>query len=232
MEKHLRFAEKINIEFNNTNLIKEALTHSSFKNENKGIEVTDNERLEFFGDSVLGLVISEYLFNELDLPEGNLTKIRSAIVCEEGLSEFARLLDIGNFICFGKGELANGGKTRPSILSDAVEAVIGAIYLDAGYEVVRDFVLQNFTSYIRLAMEGKKYRDYKTALQEKLHVRGITDIKYEVVSDTGPSHKKVFEVEVAADGKALGRGIGKNKKEAEQNAAKEAITVIDNEKIL
>ncbi|MBN2260963.1 MAG: ribonuclease III [Clostridiales bacterium] len=210
--------------FKNRELLIEAMTHSSFKNENREYKGNNNERMEFFGDSILSFVITEYLFSKLsNQPEGGLTKARATIVCEETLSETAKALNLGEFMRFGKGEVITGGKERPSILADALEALIGAIYLDSNIENAKEFILRILDEKIKMAISGEIILDYKTALQEILQKNGQVEISYEVVLEEGPDHNKIFTIAVIADNKILGRGEGKNKKEAEQNAAKQAI---------
>lgn len=230
-EKMLRniknFEQKINYEFKNKNYILEALTHSSYSNENKSFDF--NERLEFLGDSVLGIVISDYLFeNEKYLPEGELTKIRANIVCEESLSEVAKNIDLGSFMFLGKGEEGTGGRERVSILADGFEAVIASIYLDSGLSDAKKFILKNMKDIIKRSREGKLFRDYKTYLQEILQINGKVAIEYKLADEKGPDHNKRFIMQVFVNDKLLGFGEGKSKKEAEQIAAKNAIEKIEN----
>jgi|LGVF01.1.fsa_nt_gb ribonuclease-3 len=222
--KYKKLEKAIKYKFNNLELLTEALTHSSFKNENRNYKGKDNERLEFFGDSILSFVITEYLFNKLDnQPEGGLTKARANIVCEETLSDIAREINLGEYIRFGKGEIITGGKERISILADALEALIGAVYIDSDVSVINKFILDLLKEKIDLVISGKIIFDYKTSLQEKLQKKGQVEILYEVIEEEGPDHSKIFTIEVSADKLSLGQGKGKNKKEAEQNAAKEAL---------
>ena len=222
--KYKKLEKAIKYKFNNLELLTEALTHSSFKNENRNYKGKDNERLEFFGDSILSFVITEYLFNKLDnQPEGGLTKARANIVCEETLSDIAREINLGEYIRFGKGEIITGGKERISILADALEALIGAVYIDSDVSVINKFILDLLKEKIDMVISGKIIFDYKTALQEKLQKKGKVEILYEVIEEEGPDHSKIFTIEVSADKLSLGQGKGKNKKEAEQNAAKEAL---------
>lgn len=220
-----KFENIIDYKFNNKEYILEALTHSSYSNENKRYNF--NERLEFLGDSVLSIVISDYLFkNEKDLPEGELTKLRASIVCEESLSEVANEIQLGEFMLLGKGEEATGGRERISILADAFEAVIAAIYLDGSIEDARNFILNNMKSIISDARRGKIFRDYKTQLQEVLQVNGEVNIWYKLIDEKGPDHNKRFIMEVGINNDVLGIGEGKSKKEAEQLAAKVALDKI------
>ena len=220
-----KFEETIDYKFNNKEYILEALTHSSYSNENK--KYNFNERLEFLGDSVLSIVVSDYLFkNEKDLPEGELTKLRASIVCEECLSEVANQIKLGDFMLLGKGEEATGGRERISILADAFEAVIAAIYLDGSIEDARNFILNNMKSIISDARRGKIFRDYKTHLQEVLQGKGESNIWYKLIDEKGPDHNKRFIMEVGTNNDVLGIGEGKSKKEAEQLAARVALDKI------
>ena len=216
------FEQKINYEFKNKEYILEALTHSSYSNENKNYPF--NERLEFLGDSVLSIVISDYLFKkETKLPEGELTKIRANIVCEESLSEVSKNIHLGKYMLLGKGEEATGGRERISILADALEAVIAAIYLDGGIKCAREFILTNMEKIINDSIKGKIFRDYKTFLQEVLQSNGENNIWYKLIEEKGPDHNKRFVMEVGINDTVLGVGEGKSKKDAEQVAAKCAL---------
>lgn len=220
-----KFEKIIDYKFNNKEYILEALTHSSYSNENKRYNF--NERLEFLGDSVLSIVVSDYLFkNEKELPEGELTKLRASIVCEESLSEVANKIKLGEFMLLGKGEEATGGRERISILADAFEAVIAAIYLDGSIEDARKFILNNMKSIISDARRGKIFRDYKTHLQEVLQGKGEVNIWYKLIDEKGPDHNKRFIMEVGTNNDVLGIGEGKSKKEAEQLAARIALDKI------
>ena len=216
------FEENINYEFTNKEYILEALTHSSYSNENKNYPF--NERLEFLGDSVLSIVISDYLFKkETKLPEGELTKIRANIVCEESLSEVSKNINLGKYMLLGKGDEATGGRERISILADALEAVIAAIYLDGGIKCAREFILTNMEKIINDSIKGKIFRDYKTCLQEVLQSNGENNIWYKLIEEKGPDHNKRFVMEVGINDTVLGVGEGKSKKDAEQVAAKCAL---------
>ena len=216
------FEQKINYEFKNKEYILEALTHSSYSNENKNYPF--NERLEFLGDSVLSIVISDYLFKkETKLPEGELTKIRANIVCEESLSEVSKNIHLGKYMLLGKGEEATGGRERISILADALEAVIAAIYLDGGIKCAREFILTNMEKIINDSIKGKIFRDYKTCLQEVLQSNRENNIWYKLIEEKGPDHNKRFVMEVGINDTVLGVGEGKSKKDAEQVAAKCAL---------
>ena len=213
--------EKLGYTFTNPALLENALTHSSFANENKSRGAQSNERLEFLGDSVLGMVTADYLYRaHPDLPEGVLTRTRAALVCEESLAEVAGLLDLGSYLKLGKGEEAGGGRERPSIVADAVEAVIAAIYLDGGIgsarKVIRRFILDR-------EEEKAASRDYKTALQELIQRESGQVLSYRLTGSSGPDHAKIFSVEVDLTGVTVGAGRGHSKKEAEQMAAKTAI---------
>lgn len=217
-----KFEDTINYKFKNKSYILEALTHSSYSNENKNYKF--NERLEFLGDSVLSIVISDYLFKkENNLPEGELTKLRANIVCEESLSEVAGQIHLGEYLLLGKGEEATGGRDRISILADALEAIIAAIYLDGGLEEASKFIFRFMEEIIENSIEGKIFRDYKTYLQEILQSKGEQHIWYKLIEEKGPDHNKRFVMEVGINDKVLGVGEGKSKKDAEQVAAKSAL---------
>ena len=215
------FEEKIGYEFKDKTYIQTALTHSSFANEHK--EFNYNERLEFLGDSVLGLVVSDYLFRARnDLPEGKLTRLRANVVCEESLSAVARKINLGDHLFLGKGEKASGGSDRDSILADATEAVIAAIYLDGGFDQAKDFILSNLRDTIAKNIDGNIFRDYKTILQEIMQGNN-GKISYKLVGESGPDHNKEFEMQVKCGQETIGIGKGKNKKEAEKEAARDAL---------
>ena len=217
-----KFEEIIDYRFENKNYILEALTHSSYSNENKNYKF--NERLEFLGDSVLSIIVSDYLFKtEKNLPEGELTKLRANIVCEESLSEVASKIKLGEYLLLGKGEEATGGRERISILADALEAVIAAIYLDGGIENSTKFIFKYMDEIIEDSIKGKIFRDYKTYLQEVLQSRGEQNIWYKLIEEKGPDHNKRFVMEVGINDEVLGVGEGKSKKDAEQVAAKAAL---------
>lgn len=209
--------------FKNPALLARALTHSSYANE-RHVDTGDNERLEFLGDSVLGFITAEYLFaNHRDFPEGELTKLRAYAVCEKSLFAYAEEIGLGNYLKLGKGEERTGGRTRPSVLSDAFEAVIAAIYLDGGMDEAKKFVLRFVVPYV----EAKPtFKDYKTMLQEVVQKNQGETLEYVLVSETGPDHDKCFTVEVHLNSNVIGRGVGGSKKKAEQNAAKEALELM------
>ena len=215
------FEDKIGYEFKDKTYIQTALTHSSFANEHK--EFNYIERLEFLGDSVLGLVVSDYLFRARnDLPEGKLTRLRANVVCEESLSVVARKINLGDHLFLGKGEKASGGSNRDSILADATEAVIAAIYLDGGFDQAKDFILSNLRDTIAKNIDGNIFRDYKTILQEIIQGNN-GKISYKLVGESGPDHNKEFEMQVKCGQDTIGIGKGKNKKEAEKEAARDAL---------
>ena len=213
--------EKLGYTFRDQSLLENALTHSSCANESKG-RLQSNERLEFLGDSILGMVVAEHLYrNHPDLPEGELTRTRAALVCEESLVEVARDLGLGDYLKLGKGEEAGGGRTRPSIRADAVEAVLAAVYLDGGIGSARKIIQKYILS---REIEGlNATRDYKTALQELVQRESGQVLKYQLNGSEGPDHDKRFFVEVQLNGSPVGSGQGHSKKEAEQMAAKAAI---------
>ncbi len=224
--EHLkRFESIINYKFKNIDILEKSLTHSSYSNEDKLYTKVNNERLEFLGDAVLSIVVSRYIFDKYpDYPEGDLTKLRSQVVCEDTLSIVAAQLNVGSFLLLGKGEEASGGRDRKSILADAVEAIIAAIYIDGGYKAAETFVLDNLTKHIQLAVKGKIISDYKSYLQEYYQGKSQScKIKYVVTKEEGPDHEKMFHVNVIVNKKIVGAGIGKSKKLAEQDAAKNAL---------
>lgn len=225
------FQEIIGYKFTNEEYLKTALTHSSYAHENKDKKIVFNERLEFLGDSVLGLLVSRYIFeNYPHLPEGNLTKMRAAVVCEKSLYECAVNIDLGKYLILGKGEERTGGRTRMSILSDAYEAVIAAIYLDSNLEVTREWVIGQLYEAIENAAKGKLSKDYKTEFQEEAQKDGDVDIQYKVIAQSGPDHNKSFTVAVYLNGKLMGEGEGTSKKRAEQKAAQNALVNIREDK--
>lgn len=207
--------------FSNGALLLEALTHTTYANEHARARA--NERLEFLGDSIVGLVVAEHIFEQYpDLPEGEMTKLRAAVVCEPSLAGRSRQLGIGRRMRFGKGE-AVSGRERDSILADAFEAVVGALYLDGGLEAARRFVLRELEPVVTAARQGGVRVDYKTRLQERLQREGAEAPQYRLLEEEGPAHNKRFQVGVYFRGQLLGTGWGRNKKEAEQEAAREAL---------
>ena len=214
--------EKLGYHFKNPEYLKTALTHSSYANEIRTAGGS-NERLEFLGDSILGLVVADHLFKQFpDLPEGDLTKKRAALVCEKACCGFSRQLDVGNYLLLSRGEQNSGGRTRSSILADAFEAVTAAIYLDGGMEESRKFVLR-FVLPLLKAQKPKVFKDYKTALQEIVQKNPEERLEYVLTGESGPDHDKHFSVEVRLDNNVIGKGGGRSKKEAEQQAAREAL---------
>ncbi len=214
---------KIGYEFKNTDLLKTALTHSSYANES-GHKEKFNERLEFLGDSVLGMIVAEYFFKERsDLPEGELTRMRAAMVCEKSLFGFATDIDLGKYLRLGKGELNSGGNKRPSLLSDAFEAVIAAIYLDGGQDAARRFVLD----FVRRSdVRETVSLDYKSHLQQIVQESPGELLEYYVVGEKGPAHDRTFMVELRLNSNVIATGEGRSKKQAEQAAAKEALLLM------
>ena len=213
--------ERIGYQFQNKTLLKQALTHSSFTNEQKINKIGNYERLEFLGDAVLELVSSEFLFREHpQVPEGELTKMRASMVCEPSLAFCARDLELGQFMLLGKGEEHTGGRDRDSITSDAMEALIGAIYIDGGMEKAKAFI----DRFILSDLEDKQlFYDSKSNLQELIQGRLKKEFCYELLEESGPEHNKTFRVSVSMEGRALGEGCGRTKKAAEQQAAYRAL---------
>jgi ribonuclease-3 len=213
--------EKLDYTFQDPKLLEHALTHSSYANESRG-RLSSNERLEFLGDSILGMVVADFLYrNHPNLPEGDLTRIRAALVCEESLAAVAEQLGLGDYLRLGRGEEAGGGRRRPSICADAVEAVLAAVYLDGGIGSARK-IIQNYILSREVAGLAKP-RDYKTNLQEIVQRRGGQVLQYRLVREEGPDHDKRFYTAVDLNGTTVGTGSGRSKKEAEQMAAKAAI---------
>ncbi|NLM97049.1 MAG: ribonuclease III [Halanaerobiaceae bacterium] len=227
-EKLLQELEKkINIEFSDKKILQRALTHKSFSNENSNLKLRDNERLEFLGDSVLSIVISTYIFDNFpDYPEGELAKMRSVIVSEPILAKIAREINLGKYLLLGRGEELSGGRNRDSILSDAMEALIAAIYLEKGIDKAREFIISLFEENIKEVEKGKYIHDYKTILQELIQKKSTDRPVYVVIDEKGPDHNKEFTVEVRHGDRKLGTGSGNSKKEAEQNAARVALETL------
>lgn len=221
MSKLTEVEEKIGYQFKEQGLLRQALTHSSFANEKHMKKLSDNERLEFLGDAVLEVVSSEFLYRKYrDLPEGDLTKLRASIVCEPTLALCTRDIDLGKYLYLGKGEDQTGGRGRKSVLSDALEAVIGAIYLDGGFAPARDFIHR----FILTDIEHKKlFYDSKTILQEIVQGNYEESLHYELIGEEGPDHDKRFLVEAVIGDRAIGKGSGHTKKAAEQEAAYQAL---------
>ncbi len=221
-ERIMTFLKTVGWEVDNLSLYEKALTHSSFAHE-RGQRRSNNERLEFLGDAVLELVISDYLYEAYPhLPEGKLTRLRADLVCEASLARLAFELNLSEYLRLGKGELMGGGASRPSLLGDTVEALIGALYLDLGLGKCRQYVLDLYKPIMKELQEGVLNRDYKTLLQEFSQARYAITPSYRIIHARGPDHDKEFEAEVVLTGEAIGSGRGRSKKEAEQAAAKEA----------
>ena len=220
--------ENLRYEFKNKKLLINALTHSSYANEARD-GVSSNERLEFLGDSVLSIVVSEFIYKEFNnLPEGELTKLRASLVCEKSLCQFSRELDLGKYLRLGKGEDKGGGRERDSILADAFEAVLAAMYLDGGFNVAKNHVMRFIKNELKHT-DDEVFKDYKTALQEIIQKNPEESVTYILTKESGPDHDKVFEVEVRLNSNTIGKGVGKNKKQAEQSAAKEALRLMGKE---
>ena len=208
-----------------------ALTHSSYANEKKSADLKSNERLEFLGDSVLNIITSDYIYRNFpDLPEGEMTRTRAAVVCEASLMRCAEKIRLGDYLFLGKGEENTGGRNRASILSDAFEALIGAIYLDGGMEEARRFVLKFMEEICPDTAGIDVFKDYKTMFQEIIQKQSDQRITYRILDETGPDHDKTFTAQVLVGDKPYGEGTGRSKKEAEQNAAKDAISNLKVEK--
>ena len=214
--------------FQQPQLLQEALNHSSFANEHRAQGIHSNERLEFLGDSVLGFVTAEHLFNKHpDLPEGDLTRIRAALVCEQSLYEAAQRLELGSYLRLGKGEESGGGRFRPSILADATEAVFAAVYLDSDMETARRIIHQVLLDKEPETVVERRRKDYKTHLQEFIQRQPGQTLLYRMVQEDGPDHNKTFTAEVQLNGQCLGQGSGRSKKEAEQAAARAALESLE-----
>lgn len=228
LENLEEFQKIIGYRFKNVKLLKHALMHSSFANEKRLTKLSNNERLEFLGDAVLELISSEFLFKQNDkLLEGDLTKIRASLVCEPTLAFCAREIGLGEYILLGRGEELTGGRERDSIISDAMEALIGAIYLDGGFTSAKEFVIK----YILSDIDNKKlFFDSKTILQEIIQGEYKEPLVYSLISEEGPDHNKKFKISVLVGDKELGTGAGRTKKAAEQEAAYKAIVKIKSEK--
>lgn len=217
--------KSIGYSFKNRKYLNIAITHSSYANEVGG-KVKSYERLEFLGDSVLSIITSDYIYKNCpDLPEGELTKLRAALVCEKSLCRFSRKLNIGKFLKLSRGERHSGGADRPSILADVFEAILAAIYIDGGIENARELVLRFIVPEITNP-KSENFRDYKTDLQEIVQRNPDETIQYALVDETGPDHDKRFTIEVRLNNNVIGSGIGRSKKDAEQRAAREALSLM------
>lgn len=210
--------------FKNKTLLENALQHSSYANEHRGGGMRSNERLEFLGDAVLGVVTADYLFRKHpDLPEGDLTRLRAALVCEDSLHEVAQSLELGRHLKLGRGEEQGGGRRRPSILADATESVFAAVYLDGGMEAASELIHRVLLDKGREEAVEERRRDFKTELQELVQRKSGSTLGYRLVGSTGPDHAKVFEAAVLLNGEVFSTGTGHSKKEAEQAAAGAAL---------
>ena len=216
-----RLEKSLNYRFSNKELLKKALTHTSYAYEHN---VESNEKLEFLGDSILEFISSTYLFeNYSNLKEGEMTKVRATVVCEKSLYKVAKMHNFSDFLYLGKSERQTGGEDRPAILADSVEAVIAAMFLDGGIEVAQKFIIDNLKDEIEIASKNVGQKDYKTVLQEKLQENGEVIIKYTILKEIGPDHDKTFEAQVECNHKKLAIGTGKSKKQAEMEAARKAL---------
>lgn len=217
---------KLNYKFNNIELLKNALVHSSYANEIRG-NTHSNERLEFLGDSVLSIIVAEHIYNKYpNMPEGELTRMRASLVCEKTLCSFARELGLGDYLLLGRGEDKNGGRERDSILADAFEAVLAAIYIDGGMLVAKKHILNTVLRDLEHYNDEDTFKDYKTTLQEIIQRNPEESVSYSLVEETGPDHDKQFTVAVKLNSNVIGTGTGKSKKQAEQMAAKQALKLM------
>ncbi|MCR5147067.1 MAG: ribonuclease III [Clostridia bacterium] len=213
--------KSIDYKFKNIDLLKNALTHTSYANEH---HIDSNEKLEFLGDSILEFVSSKYIYKNYGfLKEGEMTKVRADVVCEKSLYKVALKHNFSDFLFLGKSQIMSGDTKRPAILADSVEAVIAAIYFDSGLDEAEKFIVENLKDAIKIASQNVGMKDYKTVLQEKLQVHGDVDIKYVILEENGPDHDKTFVAQVSCNGKKLAIGNGKNKKSAEMDAAHKAL---------
>ena len=216
--------QRLGYVFQDLRLLRGALYHSSYANEHRAQGISSNERLEFLGDAVLGFVSADYLYRKHpDLPEGELTRIRAALVCEDSLHEVAQRLRLGDFLMLGKGEESGGGRHRPSILADAVEAVLAAVFLDGGIDEARRLIYRILLEKEPEQAVESRRRDCKTELQELVQRKPNQELHYALVSESGPDHAKEFTVAVTLNGQVVGLGVGRSKKEAEQSAARTAL---------
>lgn len=216
--------QNLGLEFSNKNLLETAFNHKSYAYEN---HTDSNEKLEFLGDAILELVISEYLYkNYTNLKEGEMTKVRATVVCEESLYKIAKRHNFSDFLKVSRSEYLTHGNENPAILADSVEAFIAATFLDLGLDKAKEFILNNLKESIEIASKNVGMKDYKTVLQEKLQIHGEVKIKYELLRESGPDHNKIFTVNVSCDGKVLAEGNGRTKKAAEMDAARIALEKI------
>lgn len=224
----IKLEKSINYEFKNKELLKKALTHTSYANENN---IESNEKLEFLGDSILEFISSKYIYNNYKfLKEGEMTKVRADVVCEKSLLKIAVKHNFSDFLYLGKSQKMSGDIIRPAILADSVEAVIAAIYFDSDLGQAEKFIIENLKDEIDVASKNVGMKDYKTVLQEKLQVHGEVNIKYSIIKEKGPDHDKIFVAQVSCNGKKLAIGEGKNKKTAEMNAAHKALEMLKTKK--
>lgn len=218
--------KNLNYKFKNIRLLENALTHSSYANEVRS-KASCNERLEFLGDSVLSIIVSEHIYKKFpNMPEGELTRLRASLVCEKALCAFSRELDLGSYLLLGKGEDKGGGRERDSILADAFEAVLAAIYLDGGMDAARKHVMNFVLREIKHADDEDSFKDYKTTLQEIIQRNPEESLTYKLIDEFGPDHDKQFVVEVLINSNVIGKGLGRTKKQAEQAAAKQALQLM------
>lgn len=229
MEELKVLEKKLGYTFHNIDLLRAALYHSSYANEHRAAGISSNERLEFLGDAVLGFVTAEHLYKKHpDLPEGDLTRIRAALVCEDSLHEVAQSLALGEYLQLGRGEEQGGGRRRPSILADATESVFAAVYLDGGMKAADELIHRVLLDKEREEAVEERRRDFKTELQERVQrQQGDKELRYEMVGSTGPDHAKVFTFRVILNGREAGIGTGRSKKEAEQSAARAALETME-----
>lgn len=218
--------EKIGVRFHDESVLRQAFTHSSYVNEQRGKRISDNERLEFLGDAVLELTVSQFLYKTFPkMSEGEMTKLRAAIVCEPSLVKFAELLNFGDLVLLGKGEELTGGRQRPALLADVFEAFVGALYLDQGVDAVFSFMEKYVYPRVDKG-EFAQVTDFKSQLQEFVQQDNLGDIQYRIVEEKGPAHNREFVSEVLLNNRSLGIGSGRSKKEAEQQAAARALVIL------
>lgn len=217
---------KLKYKFNNIEFLKNALVHSSYANEVRG-DTHSNERLEFLGDSVLSIIVADHIFHKYpNMPEGELTRLRSSLVCEKSLCALSRELDLGRYLLLGRGEDKNGGRERDSILADTFEAVLAAIYLDGGIDAAKTHIMNTILRDLKHNCDEDAFKDYKTTLQEIIQRNPEESVTYTLVDEDGPDHDKQFTVAVKLNSNIIGTGVGKSKKQAEQMAAKQALKLM------
>ena len=222
---YTKLEQEIGYTFQDKNLLQTALTHTSYAYERKTIS---NEKLEFLGDSILEFLSSIYIYqNYPKLKEGEMTKVRATVVCEDSLHKIAQKHNFSDFLYLGKSEMKHGGNKKPAIMADSVEAVIAAMYFDSGLEACEKFIVENLKDDIKIASQNVGMKDHKTILQEKLQVHGNVKIEYEIIKEEGPDHDKTFTAEVKLNGKVLATGTGKTKKHAEMDAADKALKLLE-----